>query len=376
METKKDVQMGNLGIVIPRCNSQNSNPVGVHWLNNSFDYKDLEKIKAWVSNFWGDCDEDGVRIDGYDRRFTWGSGVSLCFDPDPERRQKIHRGRMTFIVPGGACDGLTAPDLLLLMEGCQELGGTCSRIDIFWDDYNRTVTPKDLWDVIDKRDYSIFQVASKNQTRNRTRKQNDGLICDEVSFGRRGNKGSGSYLRIYDKNLESNGECNCIRWELELSQAKAREVFTMLSGVCGDLECFAIICGALIGGCVNFVHRTQRIGDKNISRLLPYEWWERITELLGKMSVRVAKKQNTLTGMIEFQERNMSPSLACIRRAFKSEQHFYNWTKHILEVGDSRMNAKQRQIAKQNAGCLIYDRKYNKEKQESDYLNAMCVQIN
>ncbi|GAI64521.1 unnamed protein product [marine sediment metagenome] len=260
------------------------------------------------------------------------------------------------------------------MEGCQELGGTCSRIDIFWDDYDRTVNPKDLWDVIDKDDYSIFQVASKNQTRNRTHKQNDGLVCDEVSFGRRGSKGSGAYLRVYDKKLESNDECNCVRWELELTDVKAQKVFTRLAGVCGDLECFAIICGALVGGCINFVHRTQRTGDKNLSRLEPYDWWERITKLLGKMSIRIAKKQNTLTGMMEFQERNMSPSLACIRRAFKSEQDFYNWSRKILDDGYERMNANQRQIAKQNTGCLVYNRKCNREKQKSDYLNAMCVQ--
>ncbi|GAI64524.1 unnamed protein product, partial [marine sediment metagenome] len=31
----KEAKMGNLGTVLPRCNSQNSNSVGVHWLNNS-----------------------------------------------------------------------------------------------------------------------------------------------------------------------------------------------------------------------------------------------------------------------------------------------------------------------------------------------------
>lgn len=370
---KTDVQMGNLGRVIPRCDSQNSNPVGVHGLHISFNYKDLEKIKAFVSHFWDDCDQDNVRIDGYDDRFVWPSGVFLCFDSDPEKRLRVHRGRMTLLVPGRACDGLTVPDLLLLIEGCQELGGKCRRIDIFWDDRSRIVSLKELRDVIDKDDYSNFQVADKHQTRNRTRKQYGGVIYDEVSFGRRGNKGSGLYLRIYDKNIESKSENDSIRWECEFSQEKAQEVFTMLAGVCGDVECFVTICAGLIGGCINFVHRT---GDKNLSRLRPYEWWETIVESLGgKVSIRITKKKNTLTGMMEFQERVMSPSLACIRRACKSERDFYNWTKKILDNGEARMNANQRQIAEQNAGSLTFDRKYNKEKQESDYLNAMCVQI-
>ena len=48
---------------------------------------------------------------------------------------------------------------------------------------------------------------------------------------------------------------------------------------------------------------------------------------------------------------------------------------HLLDIGEPRMNNNQRQVAEQNAGSLIYDRKFDKEKQRSDYLNAMCVQV-
>jgi len=370
----KDAEMANLGNVIPRCDCQKSNPVGAHWLRNSFDCKDLEEVKAWVSRFFGESTLKDYGKLSYGRHYSWKSGVSLCFDldSDTEHNPGSHRGRMTLDVPGKACNELTAPDLLLFMEGCQELGCNCTRIDVFWDDYNRTVSLEELRRIADKGDFSMFQISSVNRTRNRTRKENDGLLYNAVTFGRRGCKGSGKYLRVYDKNLESKGESNCIRWECEFSQEKAQKVFTWLVGACGNLDVFAMLCGSLIGGCINFVHRT---GEKHIDRLDVYEWWQEIKDLLGVVSVRVAKKENTLTGTIGWVERQVSPSLALIRKAMKSEQDFYNFSRDCIDVGESRMNATQRQIAEQNSGRLTYNRKVNREKQRSDYLNAMCARV-
>ncbi|GAI67864.1 unnamed protein product, partial [marine sediment metagenome] len=306
-------------------------------------------------------------------RFVWKSGVSLCFDEDPELREKAHRGRITLDVPGKACDELTAPDLLLFMEGLQDIGCNCSRIDVFLDDYKRTATMDDYHLAAAKGDYTMFQISSENRTRNRTRKENDGLVYDAVTFGRRGSKGSGSFLRIYDKFLESNGESNCIRLEIEFTQHKAQKVFNILSGADGNLDVFAACCGALIGGCISFVHRTPE--EKHISRLEPYDWWEEIIRPLGKLSVRISKKQNTLTGMIEWTEHQVSPTLFVIAKAFKTEQDFYNWIQRLRDIGDGKVNIHQRQVAEQNAGSLVYNQKFNREKQRSDYLNAMCVQV-
>ncbi|MBA7537524.1 hypothetical protein ES705_29793 [subsurface metagenome] len=368
MEVKKDVQMGNPGYVIPGCNSQTANRVGIHWQRYSFDYKDIGDVAAFVSEFYGDYGQDEFCTLNYTTRFIWSNGVSLNYDADSERRERLHRDRITLDVPGSACDELTCPDLLLFFDGCRELGGKSTRLDVFFDDYERPYTMDELRGAAAEGDFSMFNVTSENRTRNRTRKENDGIVYDAVTFGRRASKGSGSFLRVYDKNLESNGESNSIRWELELTQHKADKVFKYLAGCDGNLETFASVCGAVIGGCITFVHRTQRAGDKNIIRLAEYDWWVAIKETLRTLSLRIAKKTNTLTGTIEWVERQISPSLALVRKAFRSWQDFYNFMCHLLEVGESRMNYKQRQIAKQHGGSLVYDRKYNREKQESDYL--------
>lgn len=371
MVSFKDEKTVSLGNVIPRCQCLDNNTVGVHWFRSSFNYKDLDKVKAFVSNFFGVCDLDDFGLWSYDKRLIWKSGVSLNFDSDPERGQRTHNGRMTLDIPGVACDGLTAPDLLLLLQECAYYDSKCTRIDVFWDDYSRIVSLKDIEVAVDKDDFSMFRLASKNSTRNRSIKKNNGLIYDAVTFGRRGIKGSGKYLRIYDKNLESDGQFDCVRWECEFSQGKAQKVFTALAGVEGDLDVFATICGALIGGCITFVHRT---GERHISKLEVYEWWSLITKSLGKLSVRVAKKKNSLTGMISWQERQVSPSLACIRKAFATEKDFYRWVDGLLDVGGSRMSKRQIEISNRNSGRLVYDWNYKyRKKSYSEYVDAMCA---
>jgi len=372
MIAQKDLRPVNPGTVIPGCESQKGNPTGVHWLRISFDFKQLEVVKAMVSSFFGVCEICYNGILSYSARYVWSNGVSLCFDEDPELRQKAHRGRMTLDVPGRACEELSAPDLLLLVQYAQEFDGNPTRLDVYFDDYARQVNIKELTDAADKGDFAFFQISSVGHTKNRTKKKNGGLTYDAVTFGRRGSAGSGKYLRVYDKNLESDGEENCIRWEVEFTQHYAVEVFNILAGADGNLDVFAIACGSLVGGCIRFVHRN---GDKNINRLELYDWWQEIVKSLGVLRIRIAKKRNTLTGMLEWTERQVAPTLAVIGQAFKTERDLYDWIQEIRDVGESKLSVYQRQVAEQNEGCLVFNPKCNREMNETAYLNAMCVQV-
>ncbi len=90
MQTQKELKSVNPGTVIPGCNSQKANPTGVHWLRNSFDFKRLDVIIAMVSKFFGVCELSYNGILSYTARYVWQSGVSLCFDEDPELRRKTY----------------------------------------------------------------------------------------------------------------------------------------------------------------------------------------------------------------------------------------------------------------------------------------------
>jgi hypothetical protein len=349
MDRRTDAQhiVNGTGTVLPVPFSQERSTVGVHWLRISFSTKYLSEIAQFLSHIWGDHSQDGFGLWSYDSRLIWSSGVSLNYDEDVDRSERVHAGQMTLDCPGSALDEMTAPDLQLLIKFADQMGGKCTRIDVFFDDYARIVNPVDLLDLIKCGDYSGLRHAQDRQKYDMAK-----LIRDEVSFGERGSRGNGKYLRFYDKEIESKGEQNCCRWEVEFSQRKADTVFKKLAQTMGDMDCFASMCGSLIAGCVTFVHRN---GDKNVSRLKRYHWWEQILSILGEpLKIRAERKVDNLTGKIQWVTRNVSPSLACLRRVFVSDKAFFRWLFDVCHDGESRMNPFTEQIAREHEQSLDY----------------------
>ena len=146
------------GTVLPLPFSHSNNCVGIHWLRISFPKKVLSQVSEWCSSIWGDFDFDGFGLWSYDSRIHWPGGVSLNFDADEERSGRVHCGRITLDCPGSACDELTVGDLLLMIEYADALGGKCSRIDIYFDDYNRRVSFDELKEVAENRDLSLIHI--------------------------------------------------------------------------------------------------------------------------------------------------------------------------------------------------------------------------
>jgi len=343
------------GNVIPPPDSQIKSEVGYHWLRLSFSRRDLEQAEQVVSSVFGESEQDEFGLWSYTDRYSWFNGASINYDSDPERSERVHKGRATLDVPGSACDELTPADLTLFMNFFEAIGANCSRIDVFWDDYRRIINPRDLQPVIEGGDYSGFRKANFSRTF-----RGKELDYDIATFGGRGGKGGGKYLRVYDKHLESKGEKDCVRWECEFSHEKADKVFKKLSAAGGNLEAFTTICGGIIAGCVTFVKRT---GDKNVKRLERYEWWLEILAILGsEIAIRVERKRETVTEKMEWIRRSVSPSLACLQTVFKTHSEFFHWLWDLLDDAESRMSNSTRDVAKTFDSTVSYDQQ-NKQVQ-------------
>ena len=282
-------------------NSQTQNEVGIHWLRISIARQYLAKVRAYLDFYFGQSSQDGYSLWSYDSRFFWPNGASLNYDSAAERADSIHGGKFTVEMPGESLDGIAQTDLHLFLLSLRQFSPTCTRIDVFFDDYNRTINPHELHDIIKSRDYSGFRKSQIKQGYDNGR-----LIHDEIDFGKRGPNGSGLYLRIYDKFLESKGKKNCVRFESEFTKERSRKVFDKLSQVT-SVDAFATLCGALVGGSVKFVHRN---GDKNISRLDVYDFWKEILELLGSVVIRIPTKETDIAGKYKYIYRQVSPTLA------------------------------------------------------------------
>jgi len=327
-------------------NSQTKNEVGLHWLRISINRHYLPKVRAYLNFYFGESSQDGYGLWSYDTRYYWPNGASLNYDSASSRSDSVHNGKFTVEIPGQALDGIDQTDLHLFLLSLRQFSPTCTRCDVFFDNYKRTIKPADLHDIVKDHDYSGFRKTQIKQGHDCGR-----LIHDEIDFGKRGPNGSGQYLRIYDKLLESEGKKNCIRFEVEFTKERASKVFDKLSQV-DSVDAFATLCGSLVGGSVKFVHRN---GDKNISRLTVYDFWLEILELLGSVVIRIPTKETDIEGKYKYIYRQVTPTLALLRGTFVDDIDFFNWLNDAIGEGELRMSQAQINLAKKNKRNLRYD---------------------
>lgn len=258
----------------------------MHWLRGSIPAEDLSQFKEYLTVWFGDEFTDmqyGLWF--YDRSVRWPSGVILNYHSHPNRNQ-ITKGRIAVEIPGQALDPMSMAQVEMMMQGVNAMFDfQPSRIDLYADDMERLVTPSDLFTLIYDEDFEGKPIRKDftgfRRITRRTISNDQGRCFDECAFGSRGQNGAGKYLRVYDKRLESKGENPAVRWELELSDEKAKAAFEMLIGSGGFRDILAANIGSIIGGCIDFKRRDNRAGSKNLDRLDRYEFWQTLIDRLG-----------------------------------------------------------------------------------------------
>jgi len=252
-------------------------------------------------------------------------------------------------VTGRSLDSLARDDLRLFYRGLRRFSAVCTRLDVFADDYQRLMTPQRLKRIIRRGDYTGFRQFHFKETGNRLK---NGVVFNhlEVDFGRRGGNGSGKYLRVYDKSLDSKDERNCIRWEVEFHGERANKAFDELSQATST-GAFAKFCGSLVAGSITFVHRT---GDNNLSRLVVYKFWERFRKVLGSLVVRIEKKVSDIAGMYRWVRKQVAPTLATLRATFLDEVDYINFLCDVVADGSFKMSQRQNNLAKANKNIYRY----------------------
>ena len=149
------------------------------------------------------CFNDNIRIQ-YDDEEYKGKGVNISVPS--------HGLEWLFNIFSIDVDSPSAlPDLLVLLRsrGCQ-----LSRIDLCFDDFDKTFRPKNYlgW-------WFNGQIVTK------FRKVNLTACMTEVGHTfYLGSRQTGKMLRIYDKDVESKGTVDCVRYEFELHNRYANEM--------------------------------------------------------------------------------------------------------------------------------------------------------
>lgn len=338
-------------VIRGRHSHEGAPEVGIHWLRGSLEEKVFEPFVKSLHERFGPGERRPFGIWGYDVSLKWTNGITVYFH-SIESRYKITGGRFGFECPGGAIETMEPMGFLwFLWSLVYDWQLRPSRLDLCFDDQDRTIVPRTLYSLIYGED-DAGQATKADFTGFRTiqpafKGGYEGRTYDAVYFGERGKAGCGKYLRVYDKALESDGENRAVRWELELSDHYARlavaEILDAMakSDMTEESSCtlVAATIGKVIAGSIDFLHRDQRAGSKNLSRLERYEFW---SVILAKLTGRLRLVGRILKKTIERAKRwvgeQMVGTMQMICEA-TGEQHFFPWLVEQIS-GERRMNVR------------------------------------
>lgn len=199
-------------------------------------------------------------------------------------------------------------------------GVRCSRLDIRCDDYGDRLKFIDINEACEARNHSGFHSAS--------------LIKGYNESGwtfQLGSRESEHFVRIYDKNAESKGEIDCVRFESEFKGKKAEYIFNQIA----QSDCYETdtLTKWLIGR-YDFIDKQ----DRNLSRNNRLEWWQDFLDDLnavGQVAI-IERVKSSVESKLDWIRRQVSKSLALISRAIGSDQ-FATTLEELMEYGRSRL---------------------------------------
>jgi len=222
---------------------------------------------------------------------------------------------------GGALSLLPVPLIHRWMQSVRETESLrCSRIDIRCDDYGDRIRYTDVLAALEAGNFSGF--ISATCIRN--------FGSDGWTFNL-GSRESEHYMRIYNKEAESNGDMKCRRVESEFKGDKAAYIFDAIAAY--D-SCGAGLLGSWLLGKFDFVVKAE----KNLDRCKRLEWYQQFVDELATIPqvAIVERVKSSVERKMLWIRKQVSKSLALIRRA-TGEAGYDDYIEEVLLYGRSKM---------------------------------------
>jgi hypothetical protein len=230
-------------------------------------------------------------------------------------------------IPGKPLGDLNSTTLSALGQELHRFGCRATRFDWAIDDYDRQLSVDWFEEQGKQNNYSgsrEFGVWYKR----RYGQMNDAKTVYFGSFQ------SDKLLRIYDKNIESKGKINAIRFEGQYRNAIAQVYFNALFHDKKFSENAQTISNYAIGS-VNFIYRINAI----LSRCPVIDDWRTFCERVGQ-AIKISAKRivRTIQEKMKWIEKQVAGTLAQIALC-NGDVHTVRWIRHHIAV-------KKRQIKK------------------------------
>lgn len=295
------------------CSRTASNCVGVHWLAGSLPHDLRGVVRSILREYFGPSMSADHSFNGYTHGEHWGGYASLLWVGDVTSPAFKRQGETCFVsITGKGCDAIVdAWKLFDLMRRLSHLGIKWTRIDTFFDDFTKRVSPEDVERDIKSGKISVsgFKKMHCANDYDLGLGQYDG---NGVRFGSRGKTGGGKMLRFYRKDLESSGSRDCYRWEVEFTKEHAVAVGAVLV-VAADLADLCTAVGGAVGGVISF-REPKESSDRHVERRAVIDWWSTIIEEIGSLPFRIGRKDSTVGTAFRYLRRCASGPLALVRQ--------------------------------------------------------------
>jgi len=304
-----------------------------HWLQGTFGNLGrelLNDLMAAIVQTFGDefAVTEGVpAFHGirYDNSAQSGHGIRLAWNmPNGDEP-----GRAWLGIPGSALDLVGADAIHYLGQYlCYTLGMKVTRYDAAIDDFKRRVDPDHaIWAAMHGFLHGTKQVRMAGIS-------HQGKMAVTAYFGA---TSSDKIVRCYDKFIESEGEINAIRWEVQFRDELAHTAFIdfLTSGDGQDYDGMARCLARQVTGAIDFKDPSsgRRAADqKRVS------WWQQLQdEAGGAVRISVTRIKSSLAAKLRWLERQVAPCLAQIYDL--SALQFNKIVKTLRQKGRTRLTS-------------------------------------
>jgi len=236
---------------------------------------------------WVETETGGM---GYQKGMV-GPGQSRIWW-DAAGRDDIHLS-----LPGQACQIAGEKGLRSLFRYSLGHGGRATRCDVAIDDYRRVVSPADVLKTIQGPDCVTH--AKKWLV------QQGGDVGSPELTGETdylGAPSSRQRLRVYDKGLESGGEIDAVRWELE-SRKEAAETMVLALAY---RDWGQVMAARLVG----FADFRDFDSHSEVEKRQRLAWFQKLVGMTSKASAYLPKIPRTAEEVVEWLDRAVGPMLA------------------------------------------------------------------
>lgn len=308
---------------------------GLDWLSGTFNQANFDEVKQFLETAFADSFVQKEKGIGYYSR-SWRSTCGAVLGSHPYGENP--RTDAYLSLPASVLGLLPLHEQQKVFAGLCALGVRSSRLDMRIDCYGEEFTLTQVEEAAQAGNFGGFQSFRCIQSGNgRLARISRGLgVGRTIEFGRRGKSGSGKFIRIYDKAIESAGKIDAIRIELELSGERSSDCFSILAQ--SPVECWGQLIAGWIKDAIKFVDRSV---SERVDRCPMLPWWEALLGAFERLSLSVHKPEPVLEKVKRWVKKQVAPSLSMVLEyCHRTGEDWFEWIGEIIADGDARLSDK------------------------------------